>query len=89
MNQVLDAGPSHAPGSQGRQGLGLELTNQRSVSSVLTGPSEVDLRPQEIAEAGLKVRLNSFLEFASLCVCEPFLSSADCRQHIRRRAYSV
>ena len=54
MNQVLD-GPSHAPSSQGRQGLGLEFTNQRSVSSVLTGPSEHDLRPQEIADAGLKV----------------------------------
>lgn len=55
MNQVLDAGATHASSAQGRQGLGLELTNQRSVSSVLTGPSEHDLHPQEIADAGLKV----------------------------------
>ncbi|KAL3133656.1 hypothetical protein ABBQ32_008167 [Trebouxia sp. C0010 RCD-2024] len=54
MNQVLDAGATHAPSTQGRQGLGLELTNQRSVSSILTGPSEDDLHPQEIADAGLK-----------------------------------
>lgn len=57
MNQVLDASPNHVAGSQamGRQGLGLELTNQRSVSSVLTKVSEYDLHPQEIADAGLKV----------------------------------
>ena len=67
MNQVLDASPSHAPSSQGRQGLGLELTNQRSVSSVLTGPSEHDLHPQEIADAGLKVCC-CILRLLSLCL---------------------
>lgn len=57
MNQVLDANPSGKPMGQsmGRQGLGYELTNQRSVSSVLTKASEYDLHPQEIADAGLKV----------------------------------
>ena len=72
MNQVLD-GPSHAPSSQGRQGLGLEFTNQRSVSSVLTGPSEHDLRPQEIADAGLKVGCCMFcllsLHLCSISLC--------------------
>ena len=68
MNQVLDASPSHAPSSQGRQGLGLEFTNQRSVSSVLTGPSDhYDLRPQEIADAGLKVCSSILLD---LCLCQ-------------------
>lgn len=68
MNQVLDAGPSHAPSSQGRQGLGLEFTNQRSVSSVLTGPSDHhDLPPQEIADSGLKV-CSSILLFLCLCL---------------------
>lgn len=67
MNQVLDTAPSHAPSSQGRQGLGLEFTNQRSVSSVLTGPSDHhDLRPQEIADAGLKVCSSPLLYF---CLC--------------------
>ena len=58
MNEVLDDGsPSSKSTGQslGRQGLGLELTNQRSVSSVLTKTSEYDLHPQEIADAGLKV----------------------------------
>lgn len=67
MNQVLDAGATHAPSTQGRQGLGLELTNQRSVSSILTGPSEDDLHPQEIADAGLKVCRSAFRK--SLAVC--------------------
>lgn len=57
MNQVLDASPSSKPLSQsmGRQGLGLELTNQRSVSSVLTKATEYNLHPQQIADAGLQV----------------------------------
>ena len=57
MNQVLDASPSSTPLSQsiGRQGLGLELTNQRSVSSVLTKATEYNLHPQQIADAGLQV----------------------------------
>ena len=59
MNEVLDAGPTDKIGGQGmgRQGLGLEMTNQRSVSSVLTKASEYNLHPQEIADAGLKVRV--------------------------------
>ena len=57
MNEVLDDSSPRAAQSLGRQGLGLELTNQRSVSSVLTKVSEYDLDPQQIADAGLKVRL--------------------------------
>ena len=58
MNEVLDEQPPSAAANQlmGRQGLGLELTNQRSVNSVLTKTSQYDLHPQEIANAGLKVR---------------------------------
>ncbi len=58
MNEVLDASPTGKFGGQsmGRQGLGLEMTNQRSVSSVLTKASEYNLHPQQIADAGLKVR---------------------------------
>ena len=74
MNQVLDAAPSYAPSSQGRQGLGLEFTNQRSVSSVLTGPSEYDLQPQEIADAGLKVRCCILLQL--LCLCLHFMEES-------------
>lgn len=55
MNEVLDASPSGKSASQGRQHLGLEMTNQRSVSSVLTKATEYNLHPQEIADAGLKV----------------------------------
>ena len=80
MNQVLDAGASQAPSTQGRQGLGLELTNQRSVSSVLTGPSEHDLRPQEIADAGLKVCPVSFRN-CFLCVMQTICPFADHRHH--------
>lgn len=56
MNEVLEASPTNKFGGQsmGRQGLGLEMTNQRSVSSVLTKASEYNLHPQEIADAGLK-----------------------------------
>ena len=79
MNQVLD-GPSHAPSSQGRQGLGLEFTNQRSVSSVLIGPSEHDLRPQEIADAGLKVGYCMFCLPASLF--NESLRTASCLSHL-------
>jgi hypothetical protein len=59
MNEVLDGSPTGKIGGQsmGRQGLGLELTNQRSVSSVLTKASEYNLHPQEIADAGLRVRV--------------------------------
>ena len=59
MNEVLDASPSNKFGGQsmGRQGLGLEMTNQRSVSSVLTKASDYNLHPQQIADAGLKVRV--------------------------------
>ena len=59
MNEVLDASPTNKFGGQsmGRQGLGLEMTNQRSVSSVLTKASEYNLHPQQIADAGLKVRV--------------------------------
>ena len=59
MNEVLDASPTGKFGGQsmGRQGLGLEMTNQRSVSSVLTKASEYNLHPQDIADAGLKVRV--------------------------------
>ena len=55
MNSVIDDSVALTSSqTAARKGLGLETTNQRSVSSVLTKFSGIN--PQQIADAGQQVR---------------------------------
>lgn len=55
MNSVIDDSVALTSSqTAARKGLGLETTNQRSVSSVLTKTSGIN--PQQIADAGQQVR---------------------------------
>lgn len=72
MNNVLDDSlVVSSAQTAARKGLGLETTtNQRSVSSVLTRTSGIN--PQQIADAGQKVRFPTMPAKQCACaICEP------------------
>lgn len=74
MNHVIDDGMAVTSAqSAARKGLGLETTNQRSVSSVLS--KSTGINPQQIAVAGQQVMCQTiFLPHATTsCTQSPFL----------------